>query len=114
MACFDCSELTNRGVLVGCLAESLCTAIFVFLVCASTLGVLNVVVVALTAGLSIATFVLAIGHLTGGLLNPAVAVGLMATRKLDVAKGILFVLSELFGGKVFIILSEMHCRIFSI
>lgn len=95
-----CGELKKRQFWVGCAAELMATTLFVFLVCASTLGQPSSVShIASTAGLSITTLALCIGHITGGQLNPVVPFALMATRKLGVLKGVFYAMSQFLGGE---------------
>lgn len=85
-------------------AEFLATTIFVFAVSSSTLtvqGDATVVVlhVSLTAGLTVATLVMATGHLTGGLINPALTTALMATKKISVLEGVFYIVAQFLGGR---------------
>lgn len=84
-------------------AEFLATTIFVFAVSSSTLSVqgdATVVVlhVSLTAGLTVATLVMATGHLTGGLINPALTTALMATKKISVLEGVFYIVAQFLGA----------------
>jgi len=58
----------------------------------------NLVAIALAHGLAIGLLVAAGGHISGGVYNPALAVGLMAAGKLPYARGGLFIIVELLGG----------------
>lgn len=95
-------SLRKRRFWVCVGAEVFATTMFVFLVCGSTLNwtkgtsVLNI---SLTAGLSIATLAMAIGHLSGGLINPAVSIALMATRKISILEGVFYTLGQFVGGR---------------
>lgn len=51
-------------------------------------------------GLTLAAFVYAIGGISGCNLNPAVTLGLVAARRLPVAKGALYVFAQLAGALV--------------
>jgi len=84
---------------------------------ASTLFLLNIVTVACASGmgtqdslsastvsigigiaLSIATLAQVIGHISGGHINPAVTVGMMAIRKITPIKGFLYIIAQLLGA----------------
>lgn len=58
----------------------------------------NLVAIALAHGLAIGVMIAAGGHLSGGLFNPAVAIGLMSTGKLPPLRGLAFIVSEMLGG----------------
>lgn len=60
----------------------------------------NLVAIAFAHGLTIAVMVAAAGHISGGVYNPAVAIGLMATGKLPLVRGAGFIVAELLGGVV--------------
>lgn len=60
----------------------------------------NLVAIALAHGLAIAVMVAAAGHISGGLYNPALTVGLVVSKKMTVQRGGIFVVSELLGGLV--------------
>lgn len=58
----------------------------------------NLVVIALAHGLAIGLLVAAGGHISGGVYNPALTIGLMAVRKLPYGRGVLFIIVQLLGG----------------
>lgn len=58
----------------------------------------DLVAIALAHGLAIAVMIAAVGHISGGVFNPAIAVGLMATGKLPVARGLAFIAAQVLGG----------------
>ncbi len=60
----------------------------------------GVVVIALAHGLAIAVMVSTFGHISGGLFNPALTVGLWVTRRLDTLTTASFVLAQLAGATV--------------
>lgn len=76
---------------------------FVFLVCGSALNRPSsadfVVHISFTAGLSIATLAMTIGHLSGGLINPVVSIALTATRKISILEGVFYTLAQFLGGR---------------
>ena len=58
----------------------------------------GLITIALAHGLAIAVMVSAVGHISGGHLNPAVTVGAMITRKIEAALGVAYVLAQLVGA----------------
>lgn len=58
----------------------------------------NLVAIALAHGLAIGLLVAAGGHVSGGVYNPALAVGLMASGKLPYLRGVTFIIAQLLGG----------------
>ena len=61
-------------------------------------GGANLVAIALAHGLTIALMVSAMGHVSGGLFNPALTVGLWATRRIETMTGIAFIVAQLLGA----------------
>jgi len=73
------------------LAEFLGTFLLVLVACGSCSQFnkyqpADVVQIALAFGLSVATIVWAIAHISGGHINPAVTVGFLLTRKISIAR----------------------------
>jgi aquaporin Z len=58
----------------------------------------DVVAVALAHGLAIALLVSALGHISGGLFNPALTLGLWVTRRLDTPNTIAYIIAQLIGA----------------
>jgi aquaporin Z len=58
----------------------------------------NIVAVALAHGLTIAVMGTALGHVSGGVFNPAISAALLVTRRLPVGKGLGYVAAQLLGG----------------
>ena len=58
----------------------------------------NLVAIALAHGLAIGIMVAAGGHISGGVYNPAVAIGLMAGGKLPLPRGVAYIVAQLLGG----------------
>lgn len=52
----------------------------------------------LAAGLTAALFVITVGNVSGAHLNPAVTVGLWATRRVATSKAVVFVAAQMLGG----------------
>ncbi|MBX7110835.1 MAG: aquaporin [Dehalococcoidia bacterium] len=61
-------------------------------------GQADIVAIALAHGLAIALMVSALGHVSGGVFNPAVAIGLWATRRLDTVTTIAYIAAQLVGA----------------
>ena len=67
----------------------------------TTGGALGTLVgIALAHGLTISAFGSATGHISGGHLNPAVTVSLMATGRIDPVRGLMYIVSQCFGAIV--------------
>ena len=99
----DTIALRKRKFWICVGGEFFATTMFVFLVCGSTLhwsfSADFVLYVSVTAGLSIATLAMTIGHLSGGLINPVVSIALMATRKISILEGVFYALAQFLGGR---------------
>src|ERR1700739_513336 len=86
------------------LAEFIGTFSFVFIgagtaaVVGDGMGLLGIVAIALAHGLAITAFVAAYGSVSGGHMNPAVTVGVLAAGAIDVVTAVGYVLSQLVGG----------------
>jgi len=63
-------------------------------------GGANLVAIALAYGLAFALMVSAVGHVSGGLFNPALTIGLWATRRIGTLSGILYIIAQLVGAVV--------------
>ena len=86
------------------LAEFIGTFSFVFIgagtaaVVGDGMGLPGIVAIALAHGLAITAFVAAYGSVSGGHMNPAVTVGVLAAGAIDVVTAVGYVLSQLVGG----------------
>jgi aquaporin Z len=60
----------------------------------------DLVAIALAHGLAIALLVMAAGHISGGVYNPSLTVGLMAARRLSLPLGIAYIVAQLLGAVV--------------
>lgn len=58
----------------------------------------NLVAIALAHGLAIAVMGSALGHVSGGVFNPALTVGLWVTRRLPAMDAVSYILAQLAGG----------------
>ncbi|MXZ63369.1 MAG: aquaporin [Chloroflexi bacterium] len=83
-------------------AEALGAFTLVFIAAGAVIvtGGANLVAIALAHGLAIALMVSAVGHVSGGLFNPALTIGLWATRRIATISGILYILAQLLGAVV--------------
>jgi MIP family channel proteins len=90
------------------LAEGIATFFFVFVGAGSvvvtgnltggTLDTGRLVAIALAHGLAIALLVSAIGHLSGGHINPAVTFAAIITKRIEAAQGALYIVAQLVGA----------------
>ncbi|XP_046544106.1 aquaporin-5-like [Haliotis rubra] len=86
-------------------AEFLGTAILVIFGCGSALTVEenlkpNVVSIAIAFGLTVATVIWALGHVSGAQINPCVAVAMCLTRKMTFAKALAYSVTQCGGAVV--------------
>ena len=58
----------------------------------------TIVQIALCFGLIVATMVWCIGHVSGGHINPAITVAMLITRKVSVAKAVLYIIAQIIGA----------------
>ncbi|XP_051879612.1 aquaporin-4-like [Pristis pectinata] len=85
-------------------AEFLATLIFVLLSLGSTVGwggttgPVDVLLISLSFGFSIATMVQCFAHISGGHINPVVTAAMVSTRKLSLAKGFFYVQAQCLGA----------------
>ncbi|XP_046544107.1 aquaporin-5-like [Haliotis rubra] len=82
-------------------AEFLGTLLLVFVGCGSCVSEeASVISIALCFGLSVATIVWMICHVSGGHINPAVTAAMLATRKISLARAVFYVFFQLLGSIV--------------
>ncbi len=100
-------ELTSPRNLRAYAAEFIGTLLFVLMGTAAVITVAGsgaqdragiLVVVAMAHGLGIATMVYLTARVSGGHINPAVTVGMMATRRIKVAPGVAYIVAQMAGG----------------
>ncbi|KAK3575796.1 hypothetical protein CHS0354_030739 [Potamilus streckersoni] len=60
----------------------------------------DIVQIALAFGLSVATVIWIIGHVSGGHVNPAVTSAMLITRRISLARAFLFIVIQLLGALV--------------
>jgi aquaporin TIP len=58
----------------------------------------NLVATALAYGLAIAVMVGAVGHISGGVYNPALVCGLLAARRMAIPRGAYYIVAQLLGA----------------
>ena len=96
-------ELCSRAFWTEVVAEFLATLLFLFMVCGTVLPWNNsppsVMHIAFSHGLSIATLAMAVLHISGGQLNPAVTISMMAVGRVSVLKALFFIVAQCGGGK---------------
>src|SRR5258708_30178290 len=95
--------MSNR-IAPKLLAEFIGTFAFVFIgagtaaIVGEGVGLPGIVAIALAHGLAIMAFAFAYGSVSGGHMNPAVTVGVLAAGAMSVGAAIGYILSQLIGG----------------
>jgi len=104
------SELRPQQLLRQLAAECIGTLLLVLVGCGSCMGgdqedgpkqfgdQANIVRIALTFGLTVATLAATLGHVSGCHINPAVTTGLLAGRKMGLVRAALYMVAQTFGG----------------
>jgi aquaporin Z len=81
------------------IAEIVGTFAFIFIGAGSVIASgQDVVAVALAHGLAIAVLFSALGHVSGGLFNPALTLGLWVTRRMDTVNTLAYIIAQLVGA----------------
>lgn len=97
-------DITSLRLWKGIIAEFVGTLLLVLVGCGSCINLgsdpPSTVQISLCFGLSVATIVWNIGHISGGHINPAVTLALLAARKISLAKAVFFVIFQLVGAVV--------------
>lgn len=93
-----------KAVFAEFLASMLFLLNIVIVACASGIGVqqsvsASTVSIGIGIAFSITTLAQAIGHVSGGHINPAVTVGMIAIKKISIIKGFLYIIAQMLGGK---------------
>ena len=93
-----------KAIFAEFLASMLFLLNIVTVACASGMGTqqsfsASTVSIGIGIALSISTLAQAIGHISGGHINPAVTAGMMAIKKISPIKGFLYIIAQMIGGK---------------
>lgn len=89
------AEFVGTFALIFIGAGSICTHQFLISGGQEGLGLLGI---AVAHGLTIAVMVSAIGHISGGHINPAVTIGFWVTRKMNTLEALAYWAAQLAGG----------------
>lgn len=92
-----------RGTAPALVAEGIGTFLFFFIAAGAALAVTGdpaaaLIVVALAHGVVLAVLVSSFGAVSGGHFNPAVTLGLWIAGKIDVVRGLSYMVVQLLGG----------------
>jgi MIP family channel proteins len=94
-------------MLSACLAELLGTFTLTFVGAGAIIinspgggGDGGLVAIALAHGLALSVAIYATGHISGGHINPAVTLALFATKKIDGAKAVAYIIAQMAGATI--------------
>lgn len=97
-------DITSLRLWKGIIAEFVGTLLLVLVGCGSCISLsgekIPILQIAICFGLSVGTIVWSIAHISGGHINPAVTLALLAARKISLAKAVFFVIFQLVGAVV--------------
>ncbi|CAG5114724.1 unnamed protein product, partial [Candidula unifasciata] len=97
-------DLLTPNLWLALPSEFLGTLVITLLGCGSWTPVSfpegNIVRVALTFGLAVATVVLVFQHISGAHVNPAVTTAALFTRRVSIIRGVLYIIAQIIGGIV--------------
>lgn len=100
-------ELTGgaAGISKALLAEFIGNLLLNLFGCGACINIIqgssappNIVLIALAFGLAVFASVSAIGHISGGHINPAVTLGLASTGRVKIARAILYIIAQCAGA----------------
>lgn len=108
---FAVEDIKDVGAWKAAIAEFIATFSFVFLGAGAVVGVVNILgetgptgsallLIAVAHGLAITLLVASIGRISGGHINPAVTISMVVTRKVSLARGVMYVAAQLVGAAV--------------
>lgn len=81
-------------------AEAIATFALVFIGAGSILAGNDLLGVALAHGLVLMIMIYSTAHISGGHVNPAVTIALLATKKIGISKAVPYIISQLIGAAV--------------
>jgi aquaporin TIP len=92
----------EQNWLRNAIVEFVGTFALIFMGAASIIatGGQNLVAIALAHGLAIGLMVAAAGHISGGVYNPSLTIGLMAARRMGLSRGVYYIVAQLIGATV--------------
>ena len=88
----------DRDLAGKLIAEFVGTFALIFMGVGAIIVGSGIIGVAFAHGLAIALMVTALGHISGGVFNPAISIALWATRRLPSATAALYIVAQLAGG----------------
>merc|ERR1712054_654161 len=94
----EATDVGSKDLWKAVCAEFLATLLFVYVCVGTVVGGGSVVANAMAFGLTISVLVHGVGHISGGHINPAVTVALVATKRVHWLRGLLYVLAQVIGG----------------
>lgn len=108
---FRTNEIKTAEAWQAAIAEFIATFSFVFLASGAVVVAINMVgqgdltvstliLIALAHGLAITILVACTGRVSGGHINPAVTISMMATKKMGLSKGLMYVIAQLLGATI--------------
>ena len=92
-------DLKSRRMWTAVVAEFVGTLLLVLITCGATYDG-NAVQISLSFGFTVATVVWAIGHVSGGHINPSVTMGFIVARRITIVRGLLYIVAQTLGGIV--------------
>ena len=93
-------DLREEGRKLAAEAVGAFTLVFIGAGAIIVTGGADLVAIALAYGFAIALMVSALGHISGGLFNPALTIGLWATRRLDTVTTAAYIIAQSVGAVV--------------
>lgn len=91
-------EIRSVDFYVALVAEFLGTLLLVFLGCGAAISAPNIISVAFTFGISLASIIQVLGHVSGAHVNPAVSIGMLVARFISVTRFFAYVIVQVLGA----------------